>query len=229
MITNLVFPESNAFALLFSPHGNVLACGASASNRAVVLKLWAAAGWREISLAGMNLQGLGHGDFSPDERTLAVGYSNGTAAWWDIATGQRRAFFDCHYAGYVQVAFSPDGRLFATGGFDGRLTVWDVATQRPKAIGRGYRNALHQLVFSPDSQRLVASGSTPKGVVKVWDVETGRDVATLPGEPGWYSRIGFSPDGNTLFAASQEGTALFWHAPSFAEIERLEKERAGAK
>ena len=78
------------------------------------------------------------------------------------------------------------------------------------------------MVFSPDGQRLIASETTPKDVMKLWDVETGRDVATLAGEPGWYPRIGFSPDGNTLFAASLEGIALFWHAPSLAEIEAKE-------
>ena len=146
-------------------------------------------------------------DLSPNERTLAIGYGNGTAAWWDLATGQRQAMFDCHDASAVHLAFSPDGRLFAAAGLEGGLvTVWDVATRQAKPIGRSYRNALHDLAFSPDSRRLIASGTSPKDVMKLWDVETGRDVATLPGVPGWYPRIGFSPDGNTLFAASHEGT-----------------------
>ena len=103
------------------------------------------------------------------------------------------------------------------------MTLWEVATRQAKPIGRGYRNGLHDLLFSPDSRRLLASGTNPKDVMKLWDVETGQDVATLPGVPAWYAHIGFSPDGNTLFAASLEGTALLWHAPSFADIEAREK------
>ena len=216
---NLLIPSCSVFALIFSPCGNLLAGAGWGANRTCVARIWDVAKWRELDLKGIDLEGGIHADFSPDERILAVGYANGKAAWWDIRTCQRVAFFDCHYAGGAQVAFSSDGRLFAAGGFDGRLTVWDTATLQARDIGRGYRNGLHQLIFSPDSRRLVASGTIPEGVVKIWDVETGRDVATLPGEPGWYSRIGFSPDGNTLFAASREGTALLWHAPSFAEIE----------
>jgi WD40 repeat protein len=72
---------------------------------------------------------------------------------------------------------------------------------------------------------LLATGTSSKDPVKLWDVQTGRDVATLPGEPGCFSRIGFAPDGNTLFAASIEGTALFWRAPSWEEIEAKEKEQ----
>jgi WD40 repeat protein len=226
MVTNLVSPETRVFGLIFSTHGNILAGGAAFPDGRTVPKLWAVDGWREISLREISLKGLVEFELSPDERTLAIGYRDGTAAWWNLATGQRKAFFDCHCASGVRVRFSPDGRLFATAGLDGLITVWDVATRRPKPIGRGYRNALHDLVFSLDGQRLITTGSSPKGLVKLWDVATGRDVATLPGEPGRFAHIGFSPDGNTLFATSLEGTNLLWRAPSWQEIEALEKRQS---
>jgi WD40 repeat protein len=234
LVTNLVFPDANIFALWFSPRGNLLACGAIPSGdrmagKLYVGKLWAVAGWNDVSLPALNENNVFDGNFSPDERTVAIGYGNGTAAWWDLATGKRRAFFDCRYASSVHAVFSQDGRHFATGGMDGLMTLWDVATRKAKPIGRGYRNALHDLLFSPDSRRLLASGTSPKDVVKLWDVETARDVATLPGVPGWYVHMGFSPDGNTLFAASMEGTALFWRAPSFEEIAQRESQEPGVK
>ena len=225
LVTNLVFPEAGLFALWFSPRGKILAGGATSSDNSFAGKLWAVAGWREIDPHGINVRNVLDAAFSPDERTFAIGYGDGTAAWWDLATRQRQAFFDCQDASPVHVAFSPDDRLFATAGLNGLMTVWDVATRQARPIGRGYRNALHDVTFSPDSQRLIATGTSPKDLVKLWDVETGRDVATLPGEPGWFCRIGFSPDGNTLFAASVEGTALFWHAPSREEIEAKERTR----
>jgi WD40 repeat protein len=224
LATNLVFPESRIFALWFSPRGNILFGGASSLDGRVVGKLWAVAGWREVDLRGINVKDGLDVAFSPNERTLAIGYRDGTAAWWDLTTRQRQGLFDCQYASAVHVAFSPDKTRFAAAGIQGALvTVWDVATRQAKPIGRSYRNTLHDLVFSPDGQRLIASGTSPNGVMKLWDVQTGRDVATLPGEPGWYHRIGFSPDGNTQFAASLEGTALFWHAPSLAEMEAKER------
>ena len=64
-----------------------------------------------------------------------------------------------------------------------------------------------------------------KEEVKVWDAQTGRDVATLPGEFGFINHLIFSPDGNTLLAASIEGRALLWHAPSFGEIAERETRR----
>ena len=37
--------------------------------------------------------------------------------------------------------------------------------------------------------------------------------------------IGFSPDGSTLFAASKDGIALLWRAPSWDEIRAAENEK----
>jgi WD40 repeat protein len=232
LVTNLVSQGTLVGALMFSPHGSMLNCGVYSDGRAVP-KFWSVADWREISLRGIDLKKLHEPAFSADERTLAIGHQDGTAAWWDLKTGQQQGpLFDCDSAGPVNVAFSVDGRSFATAGMDGRVVLWDVATRQAKAIGRGHRNELHDVAFSPDGERLIASGTNPQAVVKLWDVETGRDLATLPGEPGWYVHIGFSPDGNTLFAASLEGTALLWRAPSWEEIqarEAAENQRAGLK
>lgn len=228
MVTNLVAPAADVIAVWFSSHGNLLACGAMATNGQIKGTIWAVATWNEIRLLpAFDDPKTVDANFSPDERILELGYNDGTAAWWDLATGRRRAFFECGDADFVHAAFSPDGRCFATGPIYGRITLWDVATRQPKPMGHGHRNGLHDLVFSPDSRRLLASGTNPKDVLKLWDVETGQDVATLPGVPAWYAHIGFSPDGNTLFAASLGGTALLWHAPSFAEIQAKEKAQKG--
>jgi WD40 repeat protein len=230
MVTSLVFPQARIFTLSFSRHGTMLAAGALSSQGGLVGKLWTVADWREMSLQGINQRNLFEGDFSPNERTFALAHMDGTVAWWDLATRQRQTFSGTQYSNEVHVAFSPDGRFFATAGVvDGFITVsvWDVMTPGAKRVIRDPRDALHDLGFSPDGQRLAASGSSSKDAVTLWDVETGRDVATLPGAPRWYPHVGFSPDGNTLFAASLEGLALFWHAPSWAEIQTKEKkERA---
>jgi WD40 repeat protein len=226
LVTNLIALAPEVFGLMFSPHGSMLNCGVDSHGR-IVLKFWSVADWREISLPGILFKPYREPAFSPNERTLAMGYEDGTAVWWDLKTRQRQASFDCGSASGVNVAFSPDGRWFATGEMNGRVMLWEGATRKAKSIGRGHRNELHDVAFSPDGQRLIASGTNPKDVVKLWDVETGRDLATLPGKPGWYVHIGLSPDGNTLFAASLEGTALIWRAPSWEEIAAAENRQTG--
>ena len=226
LVTNLVARGARVHALTFSTHGHLLSGGAMRPDGRIIARLWAVDGWQEVDLRGVNLNGLLEFTLSPDERTLAIGYRDGTVAWWDIATGTRLAFPKCHYSAGVRVRFSPDdGRWFAAAAMDGLITVWDAATQQPKPIDRGFRSGLRDVVFSPDEQRLIASGSSPQDLVKIWDVETGREVATLPGEPGYFNHIGFSPDGNTLFGGSMEGTALLWRAPSWEEIEAFEQKQ----
>ena len=223
LVANLVFPGGWAFVVLFSPRGGYLGSCAFISGW-FDTKIWTVAGWREVNLQGIDHSNLRELDFSPDERTVAIGYENGKAAWWDLVTRERRHLFDCQDARRVRVRFSPDGRRFATAGLNGIMTLWDVPTQQATPIGRSYRSGLHDLVFSPDSQRLITTGKSPKDLVKFWDVETGRDVATLPGESGqFFHHIGFSPDGNTLFADSMYGLALLWRAPSLEQIEAIEK------
>ncbi len=226
-VANLVFPDAWAFAVQFSPRSGYLHCGAFVSGW-FDTKIWTVPAWREVNLQGISRTKLRDLDFSPDESIVAIGYDNGTAAWWDIVTRKRQATFNCQGANRVRLRFSPDGRRFATAGLNGVISLWDVLTRQATLIGRGYRSGLHDLIFSPDGRRLFTTGTSPKGLVKLWDVETGRDVATLPGETGlFFHHIGFSPDGNTLFADSFEGVALLWRAPSWEEIEAFEK-RQGA-
>ena len=227
LVTNLLAPKPVVFGLMFSPGSTLLNCGALESNRNIVFKTWSVAGWHEVSLLGYDFKEVLEPAFAPDERTVAIGYRDGTAVWWDLMTGQRQASFDCESPGAINVAFSPDGRFFATAGMNGRVMLWDRGTRQAKSVSPGIRNALSDLAFSPDGSRLVGSGTSLQSPVQLWDVETGRDLAALPGEPGRYVHIGFSPDGSTLFAASREGTVLLWHAPSWEEIEAKENQRAG--
>jgi WD40 repeat protein len=122
------------------------------------------------------------------------------------------------------VRFSPDGRWYATAGINGLLTLWNVATRTPTLLGPNYPTEFQGHVFSPDGERLITTSASPKEIGRIWDVASGRCLATLPGETDrFYIRLGFSPDGNTLFAVSIEGKVLFWHAPSWEEIQAAER------
>ena len=230
LVTNLVAPTPNVFALIFSSSGTTLNAGSQRRpNDPFVTSFWTVPGWRRIDLSRLE-RDFRRGsdlDVSPDGRTAGIGYSYGRAAWWDLATDRRQHLFDCRSGGSVQVAFSPDTAWFATASNSGQVTLWDVASRQPRPLARAHRNGLHDIAFSPDGQRLIASGSSPKGPVKLLDVHSGRDVATLPGQPGRFARIGYSPDGNTLFAASVEGKVLLWRAPAWEEIEAAEERQKG--
>jgi WD40 repeat protein len=216
-------------AIRFWPLDQYLDCGTLTPQGAFAPRFWEVSAWREVSLEHLHLTNINGLELSPDERTLALGYYNGTAVWKDFATGTRKAFFPSRDGGGMHVKFSADGRWFVTGGImNGLMTLCELASGRRTHIGPDKPYILHTLVFSPDGQRLVTCGASLGDLFRFWDVVTGRHLLSLPANPeGFYTRLGFSPDGNTLFAASLEGTALLWRAPSWEQIEAAEKGQEG--
>jgi len=55
------------------------------------------------------------------------------------------------------------------------------------------------------------------------DIATLREVLTLSGQGHDFCDVRFSPDGNRLMAVSDEGNLHLWRAPSFAEIDAIER------
>lgn len=62
---------------------------------------------------------------SPDGRTVAVGWLNGTLAVVELATGRVRTGFR-HEGPLGSITFSPDGRLIAAESWDSPVLVWDA-------------------------------------------------------------------------------------------------------
>ena len=111
------------------------------------------AGWHEVNLEGIKLEGGFMGVLSPNEQIFAAGYSGGKAVWWDLKARQPiPPTFDCPNAGPVWVAFSPDGKWFATwqGG-----TIQIVSTEHAR-IERVLQSPAFPLGFVSQGQTLVA-------------------------------------------------------------------------
>jgi WD40 repeat protein len=57
-------------------------------------------------------------------------------------------------------------------------------------------------------------------------VESHREVLTLESEQSRFVFSAFSPDGNVLGSLSMEGFLHLWRAPTWAEIEAIEKDKS---
>ncbi|MBI4660960.1 MAG: protein kinase [Verrucomicrobia bacterium] len=164
--------------------------------------------------------------FSADKGILAAGFANGWARVWDLRTQREIASFAAHNDLVAGVAVSADGRKLVTVGYDARARLWDVGAKKEMAKLPRTLNAFSDVAFSQDGSRLAMTASEYEGSIKIVDIETGLEVATVK-SLGGVSSAKFLPDGDGLAAFG--GNSLFvWRAPSFAEIDAVEKARTNS-
>jgi WD40 repeat protein len=166
--------------------------------------------------------------FSPDGRTMAIGYFGGDVELWDVRTLQRRAVSRDEARQKRSIAllvFSPDGKTLVAasgepqGRFNLSVTLWDVPRLTIRARLDDAASAFDASSFSPDGKTLLLKSAY--GLPRLWEVATGRDVGAFKGHIGRVNYQEFSPDGRTLTTAGDDGSVILWDADAFQEIVSL--------
>ncbi|MEV6715801.1 hypothetical protein AB0M48_27610 [Lentzea sp. NPDC051208] len=137
---------------------------------------------------------------SHDGRSLAIGYSDGLTALWDVSSRLQIASHDLGEDGWTRLAFHPDGRITIAG--NDSATVWDHTTGRTSTL-RFLGKSVSAV--SPDGRTVITapgvdwnSGAVP---LQVHDVLTGRTATPLTAGPR-INAVTFSADNTTLAVAS---------------------------
>ena len=168
--------------------------------------------------------------FSPDEKTLAFGYTGEGVEIWDVKSAESLAKFSLPTEVCIEgecpnnvhtLAFSPDGKVLAVGSGDYKVRIWDA--MRRKVIATLDEPFLPRSVaFSPDGRVLAASGSE----VKLWETKNWKELATLSGHTKGVSSIAFSTDGKTLASGGPDGIKL-WNTRVGKELAELNWQSEG--
>jgi WD40 repeat protein/tRNA A-37 threonylcarbamoyl transferase component Bud32 len=178
-----------------------------------------------FTLAAGNFEKL---RFSRDESLLGAVtgpfMTERTVLVWDVARGKEFARYQPHRDEISDLDFSPDGSVLATVCWDNTSKLFDLRTRQETRTLRGQLLALFSVCFSPDGRRL-ATG-TGGDEILIWDLETGREVLVLKEHRNDVTMLRFLPTGDSLLSGDGK-TLHLWRAPSWAEIEAVEKTREG--
>ena len=147
---------------------------------------------------------------SSDGKNLAMGTSDGTVKYWDIAAEKVVWSWPAHKGPIWTLALSPRGDFLATGSDDGHAIIWDVKTQ--KEVHRlDNAGGVRAVAFDLEGKKLLTGGRN--GSVRIWDVGTGKEMPLdIMGDAGLVMAVAFAPDGKTIASASGDKTIKIWDA-----------------
>ena len=182
----------------------------AASSGQGEIRVWDGGGWFLLhTWHAAHTDMIWHLTFSPDERTLASGSSNGSIKLWDVVSGGL-LWMNWLTKSTTWLAFSPDGGQLASGGLDAVVRLWDAQQGTPLGT-LPHTSAVFSLVWAPDQQRLISGCAD--GSIWIWKPEepgSSTCVRVLAGHKHWVTGLAFSPDGTQFASASYDGTIKLW-------------------
>jgi WD40 repeat protein len=162
--------------------------------------------------------------FSPDDRLLAAGIAEDSAALtepaelalWDADTYRSVRVLSGHTSPIHDLCFSGDGTRLASVSWREAI-FWDVGTGQKLGTFHGHRQWLSGVAVSPDGTRVATCGWD--GKVILWDSATGEPLRPpLRGHAGRVQSVCFSPDGERLASGGEDRTVRIWSARTGAQL-----------
>jgi hypothetical protein len=173
----------------------------------------------EIRRFGTPGHGMIHLALSRDGKRLLTGGYDGSARYWDIATGKEIYRLPSKAVTVYSVAISPDGTKLLSCGMDKLIHVWDAATGQEVKQLKGHTDEVIGVAISPDGRMVASSGYDCQ--LRVWNLDTGELMAS-PGNAGGGLGAAFSPDGKLIATWAQDHMVRLWDVKTLKEVRRLE-------
>jgi WD40 repeat protein len=109
----------------WSPVGDHFVAPCQFTNK---IYIWEAASGKIVqTLEGAIDDAMWNAVWSPDGRRIAVGYRNGLARVWEVATGRVITTFAGHSDVVQDLDWSPDSLRIVSGGDDYSVKIWDAS------------------------------------------------------------------------------------------------------
>lgn len=193
-----------AWAVAFSPSGDVMATGAGNGCLAFYPPGQASPLAKRIAHR-MPLTSLA---FTPDGKYLLTASHDRTVQLWNAPWQQYLDTVQEHKSWVYCVAASSDSQLIAAGDEEGVVLVSRVAEDGSPLTIRGHRGPVSGLAFAPRGRLLLSVGWD--GTARVWDADTGRERLAYDWGVGKLHCVAIAPDGMTAAAGAENGAVVMW-------------------
>ena len=154
--------------------------------------------------------------FSPDSKTLAVGYDDEqgmnreTLRLWDLNQEQTGRWLDGHRSMVTGIAFSPDGKRLYSAGYDELIKIWDVPTGEFIASLGSHEAEIKSLAISNDGSLIAVGGHDKKA--RIWNLRHPDRPIILSGHGDLLHAVTFSPTNRVLATADNTFEIRFWNS-----------------
>lgn len=210
-------------SLAYSPNGNLIAVGDSASQVAVY------APDAKTQLA-MGVQGVRSGEtmgvaFTADSGAVFAAGKDGVVQLFAGPnpdgtsagnTSTRLREFTGHPDAVNALAVTPDGKSLVSAGSDRTVRVWDVTSGKPLRSFQGHMTKVLALAIRGDG-RQIASASDD-GAIRLWDLNTTDDHRALTDAADALWAVAFSPDNKRVATAGADKVVRVY-APETGKLE----------
>ncbi|WP_396604579.1 PDZ domain-containing protein [Bradyrhizobium sp. YCK136] len=166
--------------------------------------------------------------FSRDGKRVLIVLTDGSARWYDVATGELVKAFavdrgERSAGDSIYRAVSPDGRFGISATPD--IVVWDLNTGASLATLRGHTDNIRGAAFSADGNVLITSSCDQ--TFRVWDMQNYRELPQLPGKnSSCGGAVAISPDGSRAVTTYGD-TAWLYDRKSGVELAKISARFAG--
>jgi WD40 repeat protein len=228
-------------SLAFSPDGQWLASAAGdyrVPNSGELLLREVQTGQTRLRLLGalVGNQQINSVAFSPDGRSIATSFGDGSAKVWDCHPSDlepqpgprtwipRRGLLIERGLNIPSLAVSPDGKTLAVAA--GRLVkLYDTASRAARATLRGHDAHVMQVVFSPDGKILASSASDAE--VRLWNISSAKELRRLARPYVTTHPIAFTPDGQSVVVSWRDNSLKGWDVSTGSLSHMFEWHRIG--
>ena len=150
--------------------------------------------------------------FSPDNRTLAVGLSDGSIRIWNLRAGREvRTLQHGDYAGCI--SFAGGSRLLSSG-IDGIVRLWDLKTGKVLKTGM-HDKPVRGLAASKDGS--IALSASNDNTVKVWKLPEMIQTAVFD-HKSMAIDVAVSPDGKLAVSGDNDHRLVVWETATGQEV-----------